>query len=136
MATPTANFAQTPITGDATVTDACTDIDDAPTDTALLLTAGAAGAVVDRVTAVPRATIAATVVYLFASSDGGTTQRLINAKPAGAETISTTAAPTVIDFGYTRLAPLELAANEHLYCAASVALAGGWCFRAEGADFA
>lgn len=137
MATDTPNFAQDPKTATCVVTDATTALDDTPdAEAVLLFTAGTVGAVLRAVTAVARATNSASVLYLFVSADGGTTKRLVSAVNAAAETLSTTEGPDTIDFGYTRAAPLTLAANERVYVAASVALAGGWVFRAEGADFA
>lgn len=136
MATATPNFAQAPKTATAVATAANTTLTDSPDDTVLLFTAGSAGSVIHKVSAIARATNSATVLYLYVSADGGTTQRLVSAVEADAETLSTTDGPSVIDFGYTETAPLVLAAGERLYCAASMALTEGWVFRAEGADFA
>ncbi len=134
-----APFAQTWKTWLAVVTGACTDIDSAPdSDCALLGTAHATeGGILTQLTAMPRETTSGVhVLYLFSSIDGGTDWILINAKAAAADTLSTTDAPTVIDFGYSETNPLRLQAGEKLKVGASVALTTGWAFQARVGDMA
>lgn len=134
--TPVAAFAQTPKIANCVVTGANTDIDDAPTNSVLLLTAGAEGAIVTRITAVPRATVTATALYIYTSNDSGTTQRLKDSALMSAYTLATTTAIPVTEFTrYSEQTPMRLAANERLYVAAGVALAGGIVFSAEYTDF-
>lgn len=133
----TAPFAQTPKIATAVTTAACGTITgDTPTNTVLLFTAGADGAILTRLTATPRATNTASSLLLFTSSDSGTTKRLIDSATMAAQTLATTAGITSTTFStYTETAPLRLAAGESLYVGNQVALASGVVFRAEYTDF-
>lgn len=133
----TAPFAQTPKTATAVATAATGSITgDAPTGTVLLVTAGADGAIVTRLTAVPRATVTASSLLVWISKDAGTTQRLIDSALMAAQTISTTAAVTATTFStYSETSPLRLEAGDRLYVGTQVALASGIVFKAEFTDF-
>lgn len=135
--TYTAPFAQTPKNASAVVTAAAGSITtDAPTSTVLLLTAGTDGAILTRLSAIPRATVTASSLLLYTSSDSGTTQRLIDSALMAALTVATTTAITTTSFSnYTETAPLRLAAGERLYVASQVALASGIVFKAEYTEF-
>jgi hypothetical protein len=135
--TPLAVFAQTPKTSTAVVTAAATNLGtDAPTGTVLLLTAGTEGAILTRLTVMPRASTTASSLLLFLSNDGGTTMRLIDSELLKITTISTSTAIEEATFGnYTESRPLRLAANDRLYVGSQVALAAGLVFKAEWADF-
>lgn len=127
----TAIFPQTIHSATAVATAAAASTTgDTPTGDALLLTTGADGGEVTRLTVLPRATCAATVAYLWASTDSGTTKRLINAVAIAADTVSTTDAPKPVDFGYSDDAPLRLGPSVSLYVGVSVALASGFVFAA------
>ena len=131
----TAPFAQTPKTATAVVTAAAT-LTDTPTNTVLLAMAGADGAIVTRLTAIPRATVTASSLVLFISKDGGTTQRLIDSELMSAYTVAvTTAIPETVLAAYSEAAPLRLEAGDRLYVGSQVALAGGIVFRAEFTNF-
>lgn len=131
----TAPFAQTPKTATAVCTAAAT-LTDAPSGTVLLFTAGADGALLTRLFAVPRATVTATSLVLFVSSDAGVTQRLVDSELMAAFTVATTTAiPETAFANYTEAAPLRLGAGDRLYVGAQVALAGGIVFRAEYTEF-
>lgn len=109
---------------------------DTPTNSVLLFTAGSEGSVVTALEAIPRATVTAANIYLFSSTDSGTTLRLIDCVLMAAQTLSTTAAVTQTVFtNYTEDYPLRLAANERLYVAASVSLASGIVVEARGMDY-
>ena len=133
----TAPFAQTPKTATAVVTAAAGNITgDAPTGTVLLMTAGADGALVTNISAIPRATVTASSLLLYISKDSGTTQRLIDSELMNALTVSTTAQITKTTF--TRVSestPLRLEAGDRLYVGNQVALASGVVFKAEFTDF-
>jgi len=102
----------------------------------LLATAGADGAIVTRLTAIPRATVAASNLVLFLSKDGGTTQRLIDSELMAAHTVATsTAIPETVFPFYSETSPLRLEATDRLYVGSQVALAGGIVFRAEFTNF-
>jgi hypothetical protein len=131
----TAPFAQTPKTATAVVTAAAT-LTDTPANTVLLVTAGADGAILTRLTAIPRATVTASSLVLFISKDGGTTQRLIDSELMAAHTVAvTTAIPETVFTFYSETAPLRLEATDRLYVGSQVALAGGIVFRAEFTNF-
>lgn len=135
---PTANSIitpQTPKTGHAVTTTANTTYTDAPTNTQLLLNATSAPARVTRITAMPRATVTATMLQLYLSKDGGTTKRLINSKLMAAHTVAATTAIPVTDFGYSDVNPLLLEQGDSLYVAQAVTLADGICWDAEWANY-
>lgn len=133
----TAPFAQTPKHKTAVATGAVGSItSDAPTNTVEILTAGADGAILTRLWAIPRATVTASSLVLFSSLDGGTTKRLIDSELMAAQTVSTTAAIAETQFSnYSESAPLRLEAGEKLYVGSQVALASGIVFKAEYTDF-
>lgn len=131
----TAPFAQTPKTATAVVTAVAT-LTDTPANTVLLVTAGSDGAILTRLTAIPRATVTASSLVLFISKDGGTTQRLIDAELMAAYTMATTTLIPETTFSlYTETTPLRLEASDRLYVGSQVALAGGIVFRAEFTNF-
>jgi hypothetical protein len=127
---------QTPKSATVVATVANTDYDDIPANAAgALITAGANGARVTKIYAIPRATVTATQLQLYRSADGGTTKRLFESALMVAYTMAaTTEAPTT-DFGYSDDNPLILSANEVVYPAIGVALAAGVVFVAEWADY-
>ena len=133
--TYTAPFAQTPKTATAVCTAAAT-LTDTPAHTQLLVTAGTDGAILTRLTAIPRATVTASSLVLFLSKDNGTTQRLIDSEVMAAHTVAaTTAIPETVFPFYSESAPLRLEAGDRLYVGSQVALAGGIVFRAEFTNF-
>lgn len=129
-------FAQTTKTATAVTTDGCGSITgDAPTNTVELLTAGSEGALLTRLTAIPRATVTASSLCLFLSTDGGTTKRLIDSALMPATTVNTTTAVGVTDFTrYTEMTPLRLVAAAKLYVGSQVTAANGIVFKAEYSD--
>jgi hypothetical protein len=131
----TAPFAQTPKTATAVVTAVAT-LTDTPANTVLLVTAGSDGAILTRLTAIPRATVTASSLVVFISKDSGTTQRLIDSELMAAFTVATTTAIPETTFAlYTETTPLRLEAGDRLYVGSQVALAGGIVFRAEFTNF-
>jgi hypothetical protein len=137
MKTFTAPFAQTPKSATAVATAACViGAADAPTNTVELLTAGADGAILTHLTAIPRATVTASSLLLFSSKDGGTTKRLMDSELMAAHTVAaTTAIPETNFANYSESTPLRLEAGEKLFVASAVALAGGIVFKAEYMDY-
>jgi hypothetical protein len=133
----TAPFAQTPKISTNVTTTACLTITgDTPSNTVVLLTAGSDGAIVTRLSAMPRSTCTASNLLLFTSADSGTTKRLIDSATMAAQTLATTTGITLTSFStYTETSPLRLAAGEQLYVGNQVALANGVVFRAEYTDF-
>ncbi|HXA40311.1 MAG TPA: hypothetical protein VNW53_15040 [Phenylobacterium sp.] len=106
-----------------------------PTNTALLVTAGANGSRLTKLRAIPAATVTVTQLQEFRSLDGGATKKFTNAAlgaPSG-YTMAATTLPPLVDFGYSDDTPKVLAPGEQLYVACGVA--GSWSFEAEWADF-
>ena len=132
----TAAFAQTPKTASAVVTGVATVTSDSPANTVLLVTAGANGAILTRLWAIPRATVTASSLVIWISSDGGTTQRIKDSVLMAAQTIATTTAITNTQFtNYSETTPLRLAAGDRVYVGSQVALASGIVFTAEFTDY-
>ena len=132
----TAAFAQTPQTASAVCTAAATVTTDAPTNTVLLCTAGVNGAILTRLWAIPRATVTASSLVIWISSDTGTTKRIKDSVLMAAQTIATTTAITNTQFtNYTETTPLRLKAGDQVYVGSQVALAGGIVFTAEYTDY-
>lgn len=89
-----------------------------PANTQLLVTAGANGARVTRIWAVPLEQInTANNIQLYRSYDGGTTKYLYDSKLMGTVTPGAAVANTPTDFGYSDSNPLICLANERLYVA-------------------
>lgn len=130
-------FAQNSKHATAVTTAACASINgDTPTNTVLLLTAGADGALLTSLNAMPRATVTPSNLLLFASSDSGTTKRLIDSELMSAHTVATTTAIPETTFGrYSETTPLRLAAGESLYVGNQVVLADGVVWSARYTDF-
>jgi len=128
--------AQTPKTSSAVVTAVGSITTDSPTNTSLLITAGANGCLVTNVTAMPRATITAASLHLYISSDSGTTKRMIRSALMGAYTQATTTLTPETDFSsISEEFALRLEAGDEIYCQSEVALAGGIVFTAQYTDF-
>lgn len=132
----TAAFAQTPKIETVVVTAAGTSTDDSPSNTGLLVTAGSDGALVTRISAIPRATVAANRLNLFVSGDSGSTKRLFSTVLMAAHTVENGAQTPQTDFtDITETAPLRLEAAERIYVNMQVALSGGVVFIVEFTDF-
>lgn len=135
--TYTAPFAQTPQVSQAVVTLAANSITTTtPTNTALVATAGADGGLLTSLKAIPRATVTASSLVLFSSTDNGTTKHLIASVLMPAQTLATTTAIAATSFDIaSEEIPLRLKAGEKLYVGSQVALAGGIVFEARWTDF-
>lgn len=142
--THTAVFAQTPKTASATVTAAYaltgagSLLDDAPSNTERLLTAGLDGALVTSIRVIPRATVTASQVGLFIrkAGDPAGKRKLVSALLMPAQTVSATA--RVIDYSFdvaSESVPLRLEAGDELYVGLAVAQANGVNVHAVYTDF-
>jgi hypothetical protein len=132
----TAPFAQAPKTASCVVTTASADLTTTPTNTVKLLTAGADGALLTRLSAIPRATVTASSLLLWVSLDGGTTKSLVDSALMSAHTVAATTAIPVTAFSrYSEDTPERLQAGAELYVGSAVTLAGGIVFTAEYTDF-
>lgn len=124
---------QTPQANNAACTTANTTYTTSPTNTLVLVTAGANGARVTRIGAIPIANVAATQCQLFRSRDAGVTKHFFDSAAMALYTFATgTEAPTT-DFGYSDDNPLILLAAERIY--AAIAVSNAITFNAEWADY-
>lgn len=125
---------QTPQSGNAACTTANTTYTTSPTNTVLLATAGANGARVTRISAIPLETLAGAVqLQLFRSRNGGTTKVFFESAVAPVYTMADTTEVPTTDFGFSDDNPLILAANEQVY--AAVRVTKQITFNAEWADY-
>ena len=132
----TAALAQTPQTATAVCTTGGTVANDTPSNSVLLMTAGADGCIVSRLWAMPRDTVTATALYLFVSQDSGSTKRLKDSVLMPAATLAVTSAVTITQFtNYSEAAPLRLKAGDQLYVSIGVSLSSGIVFSVEWVDF-
>lgn len=133
----TAAFAQTPKNATAVATTATSSVNgDSPANTVLLLTAGADGALLTRLSAMPRATVTASRLGLWISLDSGTTKRWIDSVLMSAHTVATTTAIPITSFSrFSEDTPERLQAGAQLYVGTAVTLSDGIVFTAEYTDF-
>ena len=143
----TAPFAQTPQTASAVATAAVSlttsgvEQSATVTNSVLLMTAGVDGSILTSLSAMPRATVTATALWIWSSTDGGTTKNLIASALMPAYTLAATTenARTVFKHAdgtvISESAPLRLAASEKLYIGIGVNLASGIMFNARYSDF-
>jgi hypothetical protein len=106
-----------------------------PTNTVLLVTAGASGARLTKLRAIPAATVTVTQLQEFRSLDSGSTKKFSNAVlgASAGYTMAGATQPPIADFGYSDDNPKLLAAGEQLYVATGVT--GTWAFEAEWANY-
>ena len=137
MKTYTAPFAQTPKTATAVVSAATAFVySDTPYYTVELLTAGANGALVTRLAAMPRTTVTASSLLLFLQKSGQTTKRLIDSELMSAHTVAaTTAIPETVFANVSDSTPMRLEAGDKLFVGSQVALAAGIVFAAQWMDY-
>lgn len=101
-----------------------------------LCDAGTSGSLLKALSAVPRATVAATMLQLYRSPDNGTTLELIDAELMAAHTVAaTTKIPKTKFSDVTDATPIRLAAGASLWVGIAVALAGGVVFSGQVEDF-
>ena len=134
----TAPFAQTPKTLSVAVTAALAGLGtDAVTGAVLLVTAGADGAIVTSVSAIPRATVTASSLVLFlVKSATPTIYRPVDSVLMTAYTLAATTAVPVTSFALIGDAtPMRLEAGDKLYAGSQVALAAGIVFTGRWMDY-
>jgi len=134
----TPNFAVSPHVESGVPPGAAANINtDAPTNTVLICAAPADKPMsVTRITAVPRASLAAvTPAYLFTSANAtGTVQRLKDSTNIQVQTLSATNGPTKAVFGdYSPTTPINLGPGQSLW--GGLGSAQNVVFQAEVADF-
>lgn len=132
----TAPFAQTPKTAVAVATGAASVSNGTPTNTVLLVTAGADGSILTKLTAMPTSNVALSSLLLYLSKDAGTTKILIDSALMAANTlVANTAVPVTTFSSYSETTPMRLEASDRLYVGSQVALTSGIIFKAEYTDF-
>lgn len=112
-----------------------TDIDDSPTTSVELMTAGANGARVVKISSIPRATVTATMIGLYLERSGSGVKHLIDTALMSAHTVANTTEIPTTDWGYSEDAPILLAAGDKLHITIAVALAGGIVTFAQYQDY-
>lgn len=142
-----APFAQTPqvflavATAAVPLTGAGSVADGNPTGAVLIGTAGAEGAILVSLSAIPRASVAATALWIWSSTDGGVTKMLIASALMPVYVLAATTQNKPTAFAHpdgtviSESAPLRLAANERLYGGMGVALPSGVVFTGRPQDF-
>lgn len=144
----TAPFAQTPNTASAKVTTAVAltpngvDSQTTVTNSALLLTAGADGAMLTELSALPMATVTASQLCVWSSTDSGTTKTLVMSALMAAYTLAATTQNVPTTFKHSdnstvisETAPYRLKAGEKLYAGTLVTNATGIVFNGRYTDF-
>lgn len=135
--TTSAAYPQTHAHGYGVTTAATASLnDDSPDNTVTILTANAEGNRVTKIWAIPRATCTAGVLYIWVSTDGGSTLRLALSKTIAANTVSATSAPIPIEFCWnndparpiSEAEPWELKGSAVVYAGYSQALSAGMVF--------
>ena len=125
---------QTPKSAVAATTTANSTYGASPTNTVLLVTAGANGGRLVRLHAIPIATVTtANQLQLFRSQDGGVTKVFADSAVMATYALAQSTAAPKTDFGYSDDNPMILAANERLYVATGQSQAVDWV--AEWADY-
>lgn len=125
---------QTPKSGAVGVTTANTTFTTSPTNTGLLITAGANGARVTRITATPLETVTANNLQLYRDiGTAGVSKYMFANQTGGSDTVSGTDGATTVDFGYSDANPLILQAAERVYVATGITK--NYNFNAEWADY-
>lgn len=136
--TPTAPFAQNPKTLTSAVTAAIAGLGtDAVTGLQLLVTAGANGAIVSSISAMPRGAVTASSLVLFlVKSATPAVYRPIDSVLMAAYTLAATTAIPVTAFPLvTDATPMRLEAGDKLYVGSQVALAAGIVFTGRWMDY-
>jgi hypothetical protein len=106
---------QGPQSGFAVLATANTTFTTTPTNSVLLVTAGANGARLTRLEFIPLETVTANALQWYRSIDAGTTKYLAGMATGGSDTVSGTDGSTTVSAGYSDDNPLILQANERIY---------------------
>ena len=125
---------QTPKSAIAATTTANSTYTTSPTNTVLLVTAGANGGRLTRLHAIPIATVTtANQLQVFRSQDAGVTKFFADSALMATYTMAQTTAVPKTDLGYSDDSPMILLPGERLYVAAGQSQAVAWV--AEWADY-
>jgi hypothetical protein len=125
---------QTPKSKQVATTVANSTYGTAPTNSVLLMTAGANGSRLVRLYAIPTATVTtANQLQVFRSPDAGATKYFADSQVMATYTMAQTTTAPKTDFGYSDDNPMFLAAGETIYVATGQSQAVDWV--AEWADY-
>lgn len=125
---------QTPKANAVACTTANTNYSTTPTNTALLVTAGANGARLTKLRAIAAGTVTATQIQEFRDNGtAGVSKAFSNSVLMPAYTMAQTTAAQVADFGYSDANPKILSPNERIYV--GIGVTGSVLFEAEWADY-
>lgn len=134
-----APFPQSPNAVAAVLKVACViGTDNAPTNTALLFTAGAEGAILTGLWALPRGAVPAAIgLYLFWSPDAGVSKFLIDSESMAALASFTAAlkVPRTKFAEYSELSAMRLGAGESLHVGIGSASTPGIVFFAQESEY-
>ena len=125
---------QTPRSNAVGVATANTTLTTGPTNTGLLVTFGANGGRLTRLTAIPLETVTANNLQAYRDiGTAGVSKYLFSCQTGGSDTVSGTDGPATVDFGYSDSNPLIGQPNERIYVATGITKA--YNFVAEWADY-
>lgn len=125
---------QGPKSGFAVLATANTTFTTSPSNTVLLVTAGANGGRLTRLEFIPLETVTANALQWYRCTDGvGTVKYLAGMATGGSDTVSGTDGSTTVSAGYSEDNPLILQANERIYVATGITK--GYHVVAEWADY-
>ncbi|WP_293681906.1 hypothetical protein [uncultured Phenylobacterium sp.] len=125
---------QTPRSNAVGVATANTTFTTSPTNTALLVTFGANGGRLTRLSATPLENVTANNLQAYRDvGTAGVSKYLFAAVTGGSDTVSGADGPATLDFGYSDDNPLIGQPNERIYVATGIAKA--YNFIAEWADY-
>lgn len=124
---------QTPKSSSCAVSTANTTFSTSPTNTVLLVTAGANGARLTRLEAIPLENVTANALQFYRSTDGGATKYLGGMVTGGTDTVSGTDGAATVSFGFSEDNAMILQANERIYVATGISK--GYHFNAEWGDY-
>lgn len=133
--TDTPPFPQQPRAKTAICTAAATIADSNPANVVELCTIGPEGAVMTKLTAIPRGNVSSTNLLLFLQKNGSANKELVDSVTMPAGTVSTSSSVRPTSFGYSELATMRLEVGDKLWVGAMIALAAGIVFKAEFTDY-
>lgn len=124
---------QGPKSAFAALTTANTTFSTSPSNTVLLLTAGANGARLTRLEFIPLETVTANALQWYRSIDAGVTKFLGGMVTGGSDTVSGTDGSTTVSAGFSEDNPMILQPSERIYVATGITK--GYHVVAEYADY-
>jgi hypothetical protein len=124
---------QTPKSNRVNVATANTTFTTSPTNTQLLITAGANGARVTKIHAIPCENVTASNLQVYRQASGSSNKYLAMSQTCGPDTVSGTDGAFSTDFGLSDDSPMILTGLEEVYVATGISKS--FNFIAEWADY-